>query len=244
MVRFQKMGNIGMWRPHFVCVLFVNFFFRHYYSWCSITKKQCASFFIVSVIACREKGRSFVKCWKFYVFFLLVCYGTCLQLLLVHIKAATRVNTAKEKQLKTKIATMCVDMWSRRKHWHLMPHVCAVVERLRWNLLPALGNWEPVEWNGIVARAPPETCFQLSPCYDHRCFRVCTYVCRKVYELYFLYRYLISVFKRHKKNNELKKIYIYMFVCKLTVFVGGKKGMNTSALWEASCWMLKSLCEM
>lgn len=135
---------------HILCACFLLiFFFTHYYSWCSITKKQCASFFIVSVIACREKGRIFVKCWKFYVFFLLVCYGTCLQLLLVHIKAATRVNTAKEKQLKTKSATMCVDMWSRRKHWHLTPHVCAVVERLRWNLLPALGKLgaSGMEWN-------------------------------------------------------------------------------------------------
>uniref|UniRef100_A0A224Y984 Uncharacterized protein n=1 Tax=Rhipicephalus zambeziensis TaxID=60191 RepID=A0A224Y984_9ACAR len=60
-----------------------------------------------------------------------------------------------------------------------------------------------------------KTRFQLRPCYDHRCFRVCTYVCRKAYELYFLYRNLISVFKRHKKNGELKRIYIYMFVCKL-----------------------------
>lgn len=46
---------------------------------------------------------------------------------------------------------------------------------------------------------------------------------------------LFQYLKGRKKNNELKKIYIYMFVCKLTVFVGGKKGMNTSALWEASC---------
>lgn len=65
----------------------------------------------------------------------------------------------------------------------------------------------------------PKACLQLSSCYDHRCFRVCTYVCRKAYELYFLYRNLISVFKMPKKMN-LKE---YIFIC-------------LSASWESVCW--------
>lgn len=90
-----------------------------------------------------------------------------------------------------------------------------------------------------------KTCFQVSPCYDHRCFRVCTYVCRKAYELYFLYRNLISVFKRHKKNDELKRIYIYMFVCKLRecLLEERREWRTHQHCVEAICWMLKSLCD-
>lgn len=90
----------------------------------------------------------------------------------------------------------------------------------------------------------PKACLQLSSCYDHRCFRVCTYVCRKAYELYFLYRNLISVFKMPKKN-ELKRIYIYMFVCKLRecLLEERKEWTTHQHCVEAICWMLKSLCE-
>lgn len=186
------------------------------------------------------KRRRFMKIWKFMLSFApSLCSGTCLQLLLTHIKVAARMNRAKEKQKQNPAESkLC---------WHLISAKTVVrdIEKsvLRRRHYIDTAKSEAREMASWQERRPKLLSNGFPVMITGALEFVHMYVGRHMSYIFYteiLFQYL----KRHeKKNNEPKRMYIYMFVCKLRVFVLRKEEGKHISTVEAICWMLKSLCE-
>lgn len=186
------------------------------------------------------KRRRFMKIWKFMLSFApSLCSGTCLQLLLTHIKVAARMNRAKEKQKQNPAESkLC---------WHLISAKTVVrdIEKsvLRRRHYIDTAKSEAREMASWQERRPKLLSNGFPVMITGALEFVHMYVGRHMSYIFYteiLFQYL----KRHeKKIMNLKECIFICLSASWECLFWGKKRANTSALWEAICWMLKSLCE-